>query len=88
MGTNSINDMLSTSPIGAELDSNEIQSLAAVITTQQLKEDDTLIEEGHKDDALYIVVNGSLIATRCTGGNDYVTLHSAHGRYSRRHGFH
>ncbi len=37
MGTDSINDMLRTSPVGAELDSKEIQSLAAVITTSAIK---------------------------------------------------
>jgi CRP-like cAMP-binding protein len=78
MGNNSINDLLSTTPIGAELDSEEIRTLAAVITIQQLDEQDTLIEEGLTDDALYIVVKGSLIATRSTGGNDYVTLHTLH----------
>jgi len=78
MGNNSMHELLSTSPIGTELDENEIQALAAVISNQQLNEHDILIEEGHTDDALYIIVKGSLVATRSTGGNDYVTLHTLH----------
>lgn len=78
MGKDSIDEILSTAPIGVELDNNEVKALAAVITTKHLTDHEILINEGYTDDALYIVLKGSLVATRSTGADDYVTLHTLH----------
>lgn len=64
-----------TSPFGDDLDSDEIKALAGVISTKHLNDKDILIEENTTDDALHIVINGRLAATRNTGGDEYVTLH-------------
>ena len=67
-----------SSPFGEELETDEIKTLAGVIRTKQLKANDILIKEGATDDALHVVINGRLAATRNTGGDEYVTLHVLH----------
>ena len=71
-------DLHSKSPLGAELEADEIKALAGVISVKHLQENDILIKEGTTDDALHIVINGRLAATRNTGGDEYVTLHTLH----------
>jgi CRP-like cAMP-binding protein len=69
-------EIQSNSPLGAELESDEIKALASVISIRHLNENDILIKEGTTDDALHIIINGRLAATRNTGGDEYVTLHT------------
>lgn len=71
-------DLHSNSPLGAELEADEIKALAGVISVKHLKENEILIKEGTTDDALHIVISGRLAATRNTGGDEYVTLHTLH----------
>ena len=71
-------DLHGNSPLGAELEADEIKALAGVISIKRLNENDILIKEGATDDALHIVINGRLAATRNTGGDEYVTLHTLH----------
>ena len=76
MSTDSNYDVHSSSPLVAELDSNEMKALAGVITTKHLNDNDILLQEGTTDDALYIIIKGRLAATRNTGADEYVTLHT------------
>jgi len=78
MANDSNNELHSNSPFGAELEADEIKALAGVLHTRQLKVNDVLIKEGTTDDALHVVINGRLAATRNTGGDEYVTLHVLH----------
>ncbi len=78
MANDSHNELHGNSPFGAELEADEIKALAGVISTSHLKENDILIKEGATDDALHVVINGRLAATRRTGGDEYVTLHILH----------
>lgn len=71
-------DLHSNSPLGAELEADEIKALAGVISVKHLNENDILIREGTTDDALHIVISGRLAATRNTGGDEFVTLHTLH----------
>ena len=71
-------DLHSNSPLGAELEADEIKALAGVISIKHLKENEILIREGTTDDALHIVISGRLAATRNTGGDEFVTLHTLH----------
>ena len=71
-------DIHSNSPLGAELETDEIKALAGVISIKHLNENDILIKEGTTDDALHFVISGRLAATRNTGGDEYVTLHTLH----------
>ena len=71
-------DLHSNSPLGAELEADEIKALAGGISIKHLKENEILIREGTTDDALHIVISGRLAATRNTGGDEFVTLHTLH----------
>lgn len=78
MANDSSKELHSNSPFGAELEADEIKALAGVISTRQLKQNETLIKEGTTDDALHVVISGRLAATRNTGGDEHVTLHILH----------
>ena len=78
MAKNSNLDIKRDSPFGAELEADEIKALAGVISIKHLNQNDILIREGATDDALHVVIEGRLAATRNTGGDEYVTLHILH----------
>ena len=78
MATDSTIEIQHNSPLGTELEADEIKALAGVISITRLQANDILIKEGTTDDALHIVINGRLAATRNTGGDEYVTLHVLH----------
>ena len=78
MANDSSDNIQHNSPFGAELEADEIKALAGVISIRHLNEDDILIKEGTTDDALHVVISGRLAATRNTGGDEYVTLHTLH----------
>ncbi len=78
MTNDSNHDIHSNSPLGTELEADEIKALAGVISIKHLSENEVLLKEGTTDDALHIVINGRLAATRNTGGDEYVTLHTLH----------
>ena len=75
MTSNNYYQILSTSPLGVELEKEECEALAKVLTTSKLKMGDILIREGATDDSLHVVISGTIAATRNTGGDDTVTLH-------------
>ena len=74
----SVTDANDFSPLSSELESDEIKALAGVISTHHLNDNDVLLQEGTTDDALYIIIKGRLAATRNTGADEYVTLHTLH----------
>jgi len=78
MANDSSENIQHNSPFGAELEADEIKALAGVISIKHLNENDILIKEGTTDDALHVVISGRLAATRDTGGDEYVTLHTLH----------
>jgi len=68
-------EMIRTSPLGTELSDSQCQALAEKVTVMGLKGDQFLIEEGQKDDSLYVIISGHLeVLIKSTGG-DFVTLH-------------
>ncbi|MEN8214130.1 MAG: cyclic nucleotide-binding domain-containing protein [Pseudomonadota bacterium] len=68
-------DMVAQSPLGSDLSPEECDTLAGIITVQALKAGDTLIEEGHKDDSIHVVVSGHLAVNRSVAGGGQTTLH-------------
>lgn len=78
MANDPTTELHSNSPFGAELEADEIKTLAGILSSRQLKENEILIKEGSIDDTLHVVINGRLAATRNTGGDEYVTLHVLH----------
>ena len=76
MAKDSDYEVHSAYPLSAELESDEIKALAGIISIKHLNDSEILIREGEIDDALHIVIKGRLAATRNTGGDEYVTLHT------------
>jgi len=76
MSMDSVSDVNDFSPLSSELEGDEIKALAGVITTKHLNDSDILLQEGTTDDALYIIIKGRLAATRNTGADEYVNLHT------------
>lgn len=54
---------------------DECMTLSQAFQLRKLDVDEVLLREGEQDDALSIVVDGDLVVTRETGGDERVTLH-------------
>lgn len=68
-------EMIRNSPLGAELTDLQCQELANKVTLMGLKEGQFLIEEGHTDETLYMIISGHLEVLIKSSGGDMVTLH-------------
>ncbi|MEJ2576524.1 MAG: cyclic nucleotide-binding domain-containing protein [Gammaproteobacteria bacterium] len=66
---------IKSSPIGQELSDDQCAALSRVASAHGLESGMFLIEEGHQDDALYIITKGSLEVVKPAAGGDWVTLH-------------
>lgn len=71
-------EVIEASPLGADLSKNQCKTLAEVVGAICLKKDTVLLEEGHSDDTLYVVISGSLEVFKPTGGGDSLTLQLLH----------
>ena len=67
-------NVILNSPLGSELTPEQSGKLAQVVTAHCLEKGMFLLEEGHKDDALYVVTGGELEVVKATGAGDWVTL--------------
>jgi CRP-like cAMP-binding protein len=65
---------IKTSSLGSELNDEQCERLAGVATSCAIKDGELLIEEGQKDEALHLIVNGHMEAVARTAGGDWVTL--------------
>ena len=61
-------------PFVNEIEEDECDRLADIMTVRRLEKGDILIEQGKKDNSLYILISGRLQVNRSTGGNKHVTL--------------
>ena len=68
-------EKIRNSSLSQDLSDDECAVLAEIASIRELADDEVLIEEGHSDDTLYIVLQGKLGVTRHTGGGDETTLH-------------
>lgn len=66
--------MIQDSPLGRELSSEQCEKLAEVVAVLGLKDGEYLLEEAHKDETLYVIVDGRLEVVKCAAGDDCVTL--------------
>lgn len=69
-------EILCASPLGIDLEKDDCIALSNVISTHQLTDNEILIKEGATDDSLHVIISGRLAATRSTGSDDYITLHT------------
>lgn len=67
-------DVVANCPLAAELEKDECRALAGVMTVRVLADAEVLIEEGHVDDTLHVIVSGALAVTRDTAGGTWVML--------------
>ncbi|MCB1922504.1 MAG: cyclic nucleotide-binding domain-containing protein [Gammaproteobacteria bacterium] len=66
------------SPLGADLSDPQCRALAEAASAICLDQDALLLEEGHSDDTLYVVVSGKLEVYRTAGGGEHVPLQTLH----------
>lgn len=66
------------SPLGQDLDDRQCELLAQTAAAICLDQGADLLQEGHSDDTLYVVVSGRLEVIKPTGGGDAVTLQLLH----------
>ncbi|MCP5142509.1 MAG: cyclic nucleotide-binding domain-containing protein [Chromatiales bacterium] len=67
-------ETIKKSPLGSELSDAQAASLADVVSAEGLERGMFLIEEGQKDDQIYVVTMGSLEVVKPTAGGDWITL--------------
>jgi CRP/FNR family cyclic AMP-dependent transcriptional regulator len=60
--------------LNEDITDDECGLLTGAFQLQKLTAGEILLREGEQDDALYIVVEGDLLATRDAGGGEYVIL--------------
>ena len=70
--------LVKSSPLGVELSDEQCETLAGIIKVRGLKPDEILLEEGHIDDSLHVLVSGKLEVVKADRSGDYVTLHVLH----------
>ena len=63
-----------TTLLNEDISEYECRVLTTAFQLQKLTADEILLREGEQDDALYIVIDGDIIATREAGGGEYVIL--------------
>lgn len=57
-----------------DVDEGECEVLATVFKLQKLAPDEVLLREGEQDDALFIIIDGDIVASRDCGGEEHVVL--------------
>ncbi|MFO1394874.1 MAG: cyclic nucleotide-binding domain-containing protein [Steroidobacteraceae bacterium] len=67
---------LALSRLAVELDADERETLASVMTLRDLGHGEVLVHEGTADDHLYVVVSGVLGVVKSAGTPDEVTLNA------------
>jgi CRP/FNR family cyclic AMP-dependent transcriptional regulator len=60
--------------LNENINESECKVLTGAFKLQKLAVDEVLLHEGGQDDALYIVIDGDIVATRDAGGDEYVIL--------------
>ncbi len=60
--------------LNEDITDDECGILTAAFQLKKIAAGEILLREGEQDDALYIVVDGDLLATRDAGGGEYVIL--------------
>ena len=76
MGDRDNEARIRASVLAAELDDEQIEALAALVETHELTEGEVLIEQGARDDRLFLLVSGALeICRRAEDNHNWINLH-------------
>ncbi len=70
-----LRDMIAATPLAVNLSLEDCAELAKVAVVRDLKDGEPLIHEGEVDNALHVVIEGTLAVTKHTGGGEWITLH-------------
>lgn len=73
-GTSVNANTIKASSLGSELSDAQCAKLAGVAAACAIRDGEFLIEEGQKDEAIHILVDGHMEAVARTAGGDWVTL--------------
>ena len=68
-------EILRKSAIVDKMSDEECRLLADIAVPRILSTDEVLLEEGHVDNSLHLIVSGMLAVTKEAGGGEWVTLH-------------
>lgn len=68
-------EMVKNSVLGEELSEQQCILLGGIVTVRGLREGEFLLEEGHRDDSIHVIVKGRLEVMKQTGAGQWVTLH-------------
>ncbi len=68
-------EMVRSSPLVAEMNDEQKDVLANLVSWKSLNDADVLIREGEVSNELYVIASGSLAVTRDTGKDEWVVLH-------------
>jgi CRP/FNR family cyclic AMP-dependent transcriptional regulator len=63
-----------SSSLGSELTDEQCERLAGIAVACAIRGGDFLIEEGQKDEAIHIIIDGHMEAVARTAGGEWVTL--------------
>lgn len=75
MASESACDLIQHSTLTSDLTPAQCEQLAALTQVRELDNGDVLVEQGNKDETLYIIGHGVLAVERQTAGGEVVTLH-------------
>jgi CRP-like cAMP-binding protein len=75
MNDPAIRDLIQQSSLAGDLDAGQCDDLAAIAGEHTLEDGELLIEQGRRDETMYIIAAGELAVQRRTGGGDTATLH-------------
>jgi CRP-like cAMP-binding protein len=67
-------DALKSTKLAAELDSEQVKTLAALVTLRDLKPGEVLVKEGPSDNHLYVILSGDLSVVKNAGSEAAETL--------------
>jgi CRP-like cAMP-binding protein len=65
---------IKTSSLGGELTDEQCEKLARITTACGIKDGEFIIEEGQKDNAIHVLVDGNMEAVTRSSGGGWVTL--------------
>jgi CRP/FNR family cyclic AMP-dependent transcriptional regulator len=68
-------EMVRSSPLVAEMDDQQKDIIANLVTWRSLDDEEVLIREGEVSNELHVIAAGSLAVTRDTGNAEWVVVH-------------
>ena len=68
-------EIIRNSPMGADLSEDECKILSGIMRSRELTDGEIIFHEGDTDEMLWMLNSGRLAVTRDVGGGEHVNLH-------------